>query len=79
MPLMAHKDHGFHQASGGEETALLAKGWELCDDPIAYKRRVWGIDVQPEKKLEEPPQVATVTQAFPQVEPARRGRPRKVA
>lgn len=77
MPLMAHKDNGFHQAYGDEVETLKKAGWELCDDPIEYKRRVWGIDVQPEKKPEEPPQVATVTQAFPQVEPARRGRPRK--
>lgn len=73
MPLMAHKDHGFHQASGGEETALLAKGWELCDDPIAYKRRVWGIDVQPEKEPEDLP----VIPPSPHIESPRRGRPRK--
>ena len=69
MPLMAHKDNGFHQATSGEVDTLKAAGWELCSDPIEYKRRVWGIDLQNESVVEVPESGDEA--------PKRRGRPRK--
>ena len=90
MPLMAHKDNGFHQASSGEVETLKAAGWELCADPIEYKRRVWGIDYRkPEERAIDPvaesqapepsePGDGGVAPPLDNDAPAkRRGRPRK--
>jgi hypothetical protein len=79
MPLMAHKDNGFHQATSSEVEALQKAGWELCDDPMEYKRRVWGIGVAVET-AQEPEQEAAGGEIGPEPEAEpikRRGRPRR--
>ncbi len=77
MPLMAHKDNGFKSASSSEVAELQKAGWELCDDPIEYKQRVWGIGV----KVEVPAPVAIAEEPATlepeSTERKRPGRPRK--
>ena len=89
MPLMAHKEHGFHQAQSGEVEELKKTGWELCADPIEYKARVWGIGTrktgtvthEAESQAPAPSEpgddgVAPI-RADSAAEPKRRGRPPK--
>lgn len=84
MPLMAHKDNGFHQAMSGEVEALQKAGWELCSDPMEYKRRVWGIGKQAEVVSVAESQAPAPSEPgddgvvpIPEQPSPRRGRPRK--
>lgn len=76
MPMMAHKEHGFHHATGIEMERMLGEGWALCDDVMKYKREVLGIGVvynQDNGAIPVEPEKEAEAGAAP-----KRGRPRKV-
>lgn len=81
MPLMAHKEHGFKSCDSGEAIELKKAGWEICNDPMEYKRRVWGIGVKKEEpKPAKVEPIAVVEEAVTMkpdaTERKRPGRPR---
>lgn len=93
MPLMAHKQNGFKSAETGEVEGLIKDGWEICLDPMEFKRSAWGIGVkvetqtvievtqEPKQVVQEPEPIAIIEEPAiinaEVTERKRPGRPRK--